>query len=97
MVITRIIDGKTHNFTLTFHETQAIYLEYQHQLDREDIECLYEGVFNDEQLDEIARFKRSLQDEDEAAEPLAWNEAVNYAIDELGYRTEVETAEVRNG
>lgn len=96
MTITRYIGGEQHCFTLTFQEARGAYLEYQHQLDREDIECLYEGIFNDEQLDEIARFKRSVQDGDKG-EPFAWNEAVNYAIDELGYRAEVEAAEARNG
>lgn len=95
MTITRYISGKMHRFELSTLERRAAFLEYQHLLDREDIECLYENTFTDEQLDEIARLKRSVQD-GEKADPLAWNEAVNYAIDQLGYRAEAEAAEARN-
>lgn len=89
--ITRDFCGNKVSLTLTFDEMKEAYLRYQRQVDIEDVEVIYEGMFSYEQLNIIAKIKRDLMEDDN----YGWNEAVHQAVKDAGLYHIVEAHERR--
>ena len=91
LTINRDFSGNKVSLTLTFDEMREAYLRYQRQVDIEDVELVYEGMFNDDQLNIIAKIKRDLMEDDS----FGWNEAVHKAVKDAGLYHIVEAHERR--
>lgn len=91
LTIKRDFCGNAVFVKLTFEEMREAYRRWQRQVDIEDIELVYDGMFDDNQLHIIAKIKRDLMEDD----GLGWSDAVHKAVKDAGLYHIVEAHERR--